>query len=298
MADSDAAAKEEQRLLKTMARKAPGAPSSTPKASSTSPASKSTDSKPSTSSPTATKPSPAQNSGSATKAPVYGTARSISTRTTSSASPSSNSKPVDEEAIRAREAAFEAERERLRQVEESLIRNGKSAIADMGDILSELEKQERAAAAASEAKKKERDETERQQREQQQKQLEAQRLAQEQQNTASSDTNGTSTKAPSNVKIRTASTSGPGSASSSSSTPGINAPDYNKSLIDDVDALLRELNKAAQTLPPEGSSAAYVILSFSPFSLIWHLNLSFSLVHDSCRNSWKVSSIVFRLARF
>jgi hypothetical protein len=161
------------------------------------------------------------------KSPSFGSSRNIVTRTASSGPSASVSLPktsstVDEEAIRRREAQFDAEREKLRKVELDLIRNGKNALGDMGEINSEAARQD-------------------------QERLERERLKETKQQKSLAP------KASPVAPTPTIIPSKPSPSSSSSNNDTFNA---NKSLIDDVDALLAQLNQAASQAIPLASSSS------------------------------------------
>lgn len=178
--------------------------------------------------PTSGSLSPA-STGSLQKSPSFGSSRNIITRTTSTGPPSSqvNSKTanvVDEEALKRREAEFDAERERHRQVEQDLIRNGKNALGDMAEINSEADRHEK-------------ERLERVMRE----------LELEKKNSPK--------PSPAKQPASTAAAPAPKPAAPSS----FNSNDMastNKALIDDVDALLAQLNQAAAQVPSNNASSA------------------------------------------
>jgi hypothetical protein len=127
---------------------------------------------------------------------------------------------VDEEAIRARDKAFDEERERLRKVELDLIRNGRNVLGDMGEIRSEAERHEEERAR---------------------------------QRAAESRDNRESKTAPSHQTSTTP-------TSSTSSSQSSQLPLHtNKALIDDVDALLKQLNTAAAGLPASQTSQCVLL---------------------------------------
>lgn len=159
------------------------------------------------------------------KSPSFGSSRNIITRTVSTGPSSSStvqksSGTVDEDAIRRREAEFEAERERLRQVEQSLIKNTKNVLGDMGEINSEAERQELARLEREKAQK------EKEMAQQPSKPIKA--------------------PAPAETAPKAQAKPAPSSGESWN---------VNKSLIDDVDALLAQLNQAANQMPSSSSSA-------------------------------------------
>jgi hypothetical protein len=151
------------------------------------------------------------------KSPSFGSSRNIVPRTTSlgPASSSSNLKApvsVDEEAIKRREAEFEAERARLLQVEQSLIKNTKNALSDMGEINSEADRHERARL------------------ERQKSEIEKAKVS------SAPKPSQPAAVAPQVAPVSKASAPAPSSGETWS---------VNKALIDDVDSLLAQLNQAA-----------------------------------------------------
>lgn len=168
--------------------------------------------------------------GSIQKSPSFGSSRSIVTRTTSSGPPSSqvNSKGpsvVDEEALLRREAEFDAERERLRQVEQDLIRNGKNALGDMAEINSEADRHEK----------------ERLERVMREMELEKKNASPK----------PSPAKQPAPAAAAPAKKPAPAASSNSN-----DLATTNKALIDDVDALLAQLNQAAAQVPSNNASSA------------------------------------------
>lgn len=166
--------------------------------------------------------------GSLQKSPSFGSSRNIVTRTTSTGPPSSqiSAKPatvVDEEALRRREAEFDAERERLRQVEQDLIRNGKNALGDMAEINSEADRHEKERLA---------------------------RMMRE----AELDKKSAAPKPSPAKQPAPAASPAKKPAPASSSNPA-DFSSANKALIDDVDALLAQLNHAASQVPASTSNA-------------------------------------------
>lgn len=175
--------------------------------------------------------------GTIQKSPSFGSSRNIVTRTTSNgpttpAPLQKTASTVDEEAIRRREAEFDAERERLRQVEQDLIRNGKNALGDMAEINSEAERHER------------------------------ERLERTMRDLEMEKKSAPSKPAPAKQPAPTAaSTKKPATETPSDSTDLASA---NKALIDDVDALLAQLNQATSQSSSQSSNTTTTHLGPTP----------------------------------
>lgn len=174
----------------------------------------------------------ASGSSGMQKSPSFGSSRNIVTRTTSSGPPTTHAvvkktAPVDEEAIRKREAEFEAERQRLLKVEQDLIRNGKNALGDMDEINRLADKQEK----------------ERLERVMREEEAEKKKIAAQ-------------PKQPAAAPQPAAKNAAAPQPATSSPRPKPQDPAItNKALIDDVDALLAQLNQAASSSYGQSSSA-------------------------------------------